>query len=126
MFFQSAKTSIFSAVIKSFKLTRNNVTLIETKEGKSIEYKYFSGGETISIGRAPNCSIVVQGDQFSRVHTSIIFDKQKEVYLLIDGDGVKKSVNSTWLLVEKETSVEHNDLFNVEGVTFKADFVKNE
>jgi len=67
---------------------------------KSQETHYFSPEtceEPISIGRNAGCKIQIEDLVLSKFQCVIEFDHESKTWMLLDGNGQKKSMNGTWL-----------------------------
>ena len=71
-----------------------------------------SNDEFIKIGRVPDCAIVIDDNGLSRYQCMIQHQRGKG-WVVIDGDGGRKSANGTWLYLDRDFRVTN-------GMTIKA------
>ena len=91
--------------IKIFDNTKRNPFLCNPKENK----KYL-------IGRDVKCDIIIDDSLLSRIHCTIYFDNEKEMWFIHDGTMKKNkefkySTNGTWLFLIDDTLIDDEMIF---------------
>ena len=102
-------------VIFSVELENNNndIRIILNNlenENNTLNYifKKPSKGKKIVIGRSRKCNVYLTSNLLSKVHCNIIFDYDKNCYLLKDGYNEKFSTNGTWYVINKKIDIINN------------------
>jgi hypothetical protein len=95
--------------IKIFDNTKRNPFFCKPKENK----KYL-------IGRDVKCDIIIDDSLLSRIHCTIYYDNEKEMWFIHDGTMKKNkegeykySTNGTWLFLIDDTLIENDMIFKV-------------
>ena len=93
--------------IKIFDNTKRNPFFCKPKENK----KYL-------IGRDVKCDIIIDDSLLSRIHCTIYYDNEKEMWFIHDGTMKKNkegeykySTNGTWLFLIDDTMIENDMIF---------------
>ena len=93
--------------IKIFDNTKRNPFLCKPNENK----KYL-------IGRDVKCDIIIDDSLLSRIHCTIYYDNEKEMWFIHDGTMKKNkegefkySTNGTWLFLIDDTMIENDMIF---------------
>ena len=93
--------------IKIFDNTKRNPFFCKPKENK----KYL-------IGRDIKCDIIIDDSLLSRIHCTIYYDNEKEMWFIHDGTMKKNkegefkySTNGTWLFLIDDTLIENDMIF---------------
>ncbi len=93
--------------IKIFDNTKRNPFFCKPKENK----KYL-------IGRDVKCDIIIDDSLLSRIHCTIYYDNEKEMWFIHDGTMKKNkegeykySTNGTWLFLIDDTLIENDMIF---------------
>ena len=93
--------------IKIFDNTKRNPFFCKPKENK----KYL-------IGRDIKCDIIIDDSLLSRIHCTIYYDNEKEMWFIHDGTMKKNkegeykySTNGTWLFLIDDTMIENDMIF---------------
>ena len=76
-------------------------------------YYYKDEGQTIIIGRTPECNIRISDRLLSKHQASIQFFKKEQAWVLTDGFGGKPSTNGTWMYLNEDFQM-------YPGMVFKA------
>ena len=75
----------------------------------------------VTIGRGINCDLSYPSDKsFSRIHASLIFDSDINLWKIKDGDGNKKpSSNGIWLVASHSYEITNETIFKIGRATLK-------
>ena len=71
-------------------------------------FKKPSKGKNILIGRSRKCNVYITSSLLSKFHCNIIFDYDKNCYLLYDGYNGKFSTNGTWYVIKDKIDIVNN------------------
>ena len=66
------------------------------KKNNPKKYEFSPNDSTITIGREKSCTIVINSNIYSKIHTSLKYDNTNKLWILEDGYRGKKSTNGTW------------------------------
>jgi hypothetical protein len=60
-------------------------------------FKFYPDSKSVTIGRDKSCSINFEKNKsFSKINTSIVWDKKDQCWKITDGANEKSSTNGTW------------------------------
>lgn len=77
--------------------------------GNSKEYSFNKENRPeITIGRKKSCNVHIPMTLVSKIHCTIIYDKEKNYWSIINGYKNKKSTNGLWYLIRKKHPIEHD------------------
>lgn len=100
----SLGSAYFFIEVKNEKLYIN----FTSETGNTQSYIFTVEKEKITIGRGKQCDIVLHDICFSRIHTTIIYNKNINSWVIYDGDNNKKSTNGTWAFLNWFMSIYDN------------------
>lgn len=84
-------------------------------------YYYKDEGQTIIIGRTPECNIRISDRLLSKHQASIQFFKQEQAWVLTDGFGGKPSTNGTWMYLNEDFLMQPGMVFKANQTIFQVD-----
>lgn len=84
-------------------------------------YYYRDDGQTIIIGRTPECNIRISDRLLSKQQASIQFFKQEQSWVLTDGFGGKASTNGTWMYLNEDFQMHPGMVFKANQTIFSVD-----
>jgi len=88
-------------------------------------FQFTVGDSPVTIGRDKQCSINVSEDKaFSRIQSSIIYDKEEKLWYVADGNGVKQSTNGTWVYANRSFKLEDKCQIKIGDSKIKVTFLK--
>ena len=78
-----------------------------------------------TLGRSEDCDLHITDSVLSQKHCLFEFtypdeNSSEPIWLLRDGNGNKKSLNGTWLYLNKPTKLDHKLTFKVSEILFEA------
>ena len=67
-----------------------------------------SNGQLISIGTDEKCSIhlLEAGNTISTIHTVLMYDKERDIWEIMDGIEGKPSISGTWVALDNKIGIE--------------------
>lgn len=76
--------------------------------------------QTIKLGRfkTPEIDFDFKDESTSRLQTTIIYEENN--WYIMDGDGMKPSLNGTWYFADEYMSIAENMIFRAGTTSFKA------
>ena len=69
------------------------------ENGESESYLFGMTKEIVKIGRCKKCDIILKSLAYSRVQTTLYYNKEENIWYIQDGFDEKKSMNGTWLYI---------------------------
>lgn len=79
--------------------------------------------KSVTIGRDSSCTISFPGDKsFSKIHTTIIYDKENQYWKIKDGSIDKASTNGTWIFANHSYEIMDNTIFQLATSNFLIKF----
>ena len=96
----------------NFSIEKINNYSLELKlyldNGEIELYLFDTKKNLITIGRSKTCDIILPSLEYSRIHTSIYYNKKEQTWYIKDGIGDKKSMNGTWLFINFPWEISYN------------------
>ena len=106
----------FGKIISSISIKENDDIniIIYNKNSINTEYNFHKENSPISIGRE-KCLIEINEKSISRIHSTLIYNNEKEKWYLNDGNGKgKHSTHGTWLMLNNEFELRSlNDFYEI-------------
>lgn len=74
---------------------------------EGFEFEFAHVQSPIHIGRLSTCHVAIDDESMSRIQCTIAYEFPNGGWSLRDGDGRKRSLNGTWVLIQEYTEVYH-------------------
>ena len=89
--------------------------------GEIYYYKEDFDGQTIVIGRTPECNIRINDKLLSKSQASVSFSPEQSSWILTDGLNGKPSTNGTWLYLNENFEMHPGMIFKANQTIFHVD-----
>mmetsp|Transcript_7407 Transcript_7407/g.13815 ORF Transcript_7407/g.13815 Transcript_7407/m.13815 type:complete len:283 (+) Transcript_7407:1126-1974(+) len=98
----------FCESLVTVEIAQSNLILTFIKGPRlGLSVQFTTVQSPILIGRLPTCHIPIEDDSMSRIQCKITYEPSYRCWMLQDGDGKKRSLNGTWILIEEFCEVYH-------------------
>lgn len=102
--------NIIEIIPESNDISSLHIKVYEKDNERYMKYDFHncSNGQLISIGTDEKCSIhlLAEGNTISTIHTVLMYDKERDIWEIMDGIEGKPSISGTWVALDNKIGIE--------------------